>query len=83
MIQIGSRDVVLFDERLVLVTQIMRDLNQSGDLFPSDCFLISEFKAPSQSTDWQTPTSAMGGVFVATRGRLISKMHRSVVWRAI
>ena len=74
---------VLFDERLVLVTQIIRGLSQSGDLFPSDWILIPEFKAPSQSIDWQTPTAPMGGVFVATRGRPISKMHRSVVWRAI
>ena len=72
---------VLFDERLVLVTQIIRGLSQSGDLFPSDWILIPEFKAPSQSIDWQTPIA--GGVFVATRDRLISKMHRSVVWRAI
>ena len=39
-IQIVSRDVGLFDKCLVLFIQIMRDLNQSGDLFPSDWYLM-------------------------------------------
>ena len=43
---------------------------RSEGFYMSDWILIRQFKAPSQSLDWQGAARPTGGAFVATSGSL-------------
>jgi len=45
-------------------------LKRSEGFYMSDWILVPQFKAPSQSLDWQGAARPTGGAFVATSGSL-------------